>query len=60
MAKAGGVSKVSIPDFQTIMLPLLQLMGDGKEHSIRELTHNLADHFQLSQEEQEQLLPSGS
>ena len=51
---------MSIPDFQTIMLPLLQLMGDGKEHSIRELTHTLADHFQLSQEEQEQLLPSGS
>lgn len=51
---------MSIPDFQSIMLPLLQLMGDGKEHSNRELTQTLAEHFQLSQEEQEQLLPSGS
>ena len=51
---------MSIPDFQTIMLPLLQLMGDGKEHFNRELTQNLVDRFQLTQEEQEQLLPSGS
>jgi restriction system protein len=60
MASAGGVSQVSVPDFQTIMLPLLQLLGDGKEHSNRDLTQALANHFQLSQEEQNQLLPSGS
>ena len=51
---------MSIPDFQSIMLPLLQLMGDGKEHSSRELTETLAGHFQLTQEDREQLLPSGS
>lgn len=39
---------MSIPDFQTIMLPLLQLLGDGKEHSNQELTQVLADHFQLT------------
>lgn len=26
---------MTIPDFQTIMLPLLQLAADGKEHGIR-------------------------
>jgi restriction system protein len=60
IASAGGVSEVSIPDFQTIMLPLLKLLGNGNEHSNSKVTQALADHFQLTQEEQEQLLPSGS
>jgi restriction system protein len=51
---------MSIPDFQSIMLPLLQHIADGKEHSNLDISRTMADHFQLSQEEQEQLLPSGS
>lgn len=50
---------MTIPDFQTIMLPLLKYLADGKEHSNRELTETLADYFQLSEEEQNRLLPSG-
>ncbi len=34
---------MSIPDFQSSMLPLLQLMGDGKEHPNQELTQALAE-----------------
>ncbi|TXF10566.1 hypothetical protein FR698_14445 [Pelomicrobium methylotrophicum] len=50
---------MSIPDYQTIMLPLLKLLSDGQERSIRACTDALADHFHLSQEERVELLPSG-
>jgi restriction system protein len=48
-----------IPDFQTVMRPLLDAISDGKEHSIREVLDQLADHFDLSAEERKRLLPSG-
>ena len=48
-----------IPDFQTIMLPLLQLSADGKEHSMHEAVEKLAQHFGLTDEEQAKLLSSG-
>jgi len=50
---------MTIPDFQTIMLPLLRHIADGKEHSNKEITEAMADHFQLTVEERNQLLPSG-
>ncbi len=50
---------MSIPDFQSIMLPLLQHIADGKEHSNPEIIQAMAEHFQLSQDEQNRLLPSG-
>lgn len=50
---------MSIPDYQTIMLPLLKLLSDGQERSIRACIDALADHFHLSQEERAELLPSG-
>ena len=50
---------VAIPDYQTIMLPMLQLLADGRTWSIRELTQAVADHFKLTTEEREQRLPSG-
>jgi restriction system protein len=48
-----------IPDFQTIMLPLLRFSGDSKEHSIREAVDFLATEFQLTNQELRELLPSG-
>jgi restriction system protein len=50
---------MSIPDFQSIMLPLLQYAGDGKEHSLRDAITFLADVFNLSDEERKELLSSG-
>jgi restriction system protein len=50
---------MSIPDFQSIMRPLLELSADGKEHSISEATEKLAESFRLTQEERITLLPSG-
>jgi restriction system protein len=50
---------MSIPDFQSIMLPLLELTGDGKEHKLSETIEHLATHFQLTDTERKELLPSG-
>lgn len=47
---------MAIPDYQTVMLPLLQFLSDGKEHNIGEVVDRLAEQFQLSSEEREQLL----
>jgi restriction system protein len=48
-----------IPDYQTLMLPLLKLAGDGAVHSKRDTVPELALQFGLSEEEQKELLPSG-
>ena len=49
-----------IPDYQTLMLPLLRLTGDGTEHAFREAVDRLADDFSLSDDERAELLPSGT
>ena len=51
---------MAIPDFQSIMLPLMKYSSDGKEHSLRESIEQLAKHFNLSAEERKELLPSGT
>lgn len=48
-----------IPDFQTLMLPLLRFADDGKEHSVAEARGSIAIEFSLTNEELAQLLPSG-
>lgn len=48
-----------VPDFQTIMLPLLHCFSDGQEHSIQDLMSILAEKFSLSADELNTLLPSG-
>ncbi|MGA8553536.1 MAG: winged helix-turn-helix domain-containing protein, partial [Candidatus Acidiferrales bacterium] len=48
-----------IPDYQTLMLPLLKIAGDGKEHHIRDAINSLAAQFGLTDEERKELLPSG-
>lgn len=51
---------MAIPDYQQLMLPLLELAADGKEHRLTEAVDRLADHFNLSGEERAALLPSGT
>ncbi|WP_090373362.1 restriction endonuclease [Dyadobacter sp. SG02] len=48
-----------IPDYQTIMLPVLKLAGDQKEHSLKDAVEILSNQFQLSDAEKSVLLPSG-
>jgi restriction system protein len=50
---------MTIPDYETIMLPLLRFAGDGEEHTVREAFEAMSDVFELSEEERRQLLPSG-
>jgi len=50
---------MAIPDYQTIMLPLLEYLGDKNEHSLQETVDALANRFNLSDEEKKELLPSG-
>jgi restriction system protein len=50
---------MAIPDFQSIMPPLLRFCEDGKEHSNQDVLDVLASQFQLSDSERKQLLPSG-
>ncbi|MBU2611562.1 MAG: restriction endonuclease [Chloroflexi bacterium] len=50
---------MTIPDFQTIMLPLLRVAEDGKEHSIHDFVNQLAKFFNLTEQEVNELLPSG-
>jgi restriction system protein len=49
-----------IPDYQTLMLPLLRLAGDGAEHPFREAVDRLAAEFNLTDDERAELLPSGT
>lgn len=48
-----------IPDYQSLMRPLLDLVKDGKEHSMEEIITALTIKFSLSESEITELLPSG-
>ena len=50
---------MAIPDYQTLMLPLLRLAADKKEHSLREAINKLAIEYRLTEVERRTLLPSG-
>lgn len=51
--------RMPVPDFQSLMLPLLRFAGDGKEHSIAEARSVIASELGLSSDELAQRLPSG-
>lgn len=51
---------MAIPDYQTLMLPVLKLASDRAEHKFSQAVEVLADEFSLSPEERNELLPSGS
>lgn len=48
-----------IPDYQSIMLPLLRLLVDREEYSSREAVEYIARTFNLSEAERRRRLPSG-
>ena len=53
-----NISHMPLPDFQTVMLPLLRDLEKGERQS-QETVESLASHFALSPEERAQRLPSG-
>ena len=48
-----------IPDFQSLMRPLLELAADGAEHSMADAREHLAERLGVTEEERAKLLPSG-
>jgi len=50
---------MAIPDFQSLMLPLLKVVADGREYRLRDAVELLAEEFHITDEERQQLLPSG-
>ncbi|GAB3495317.1 restriction endonuclease [Spirosoma knui] len=48
-----------IPDYQSAMLPLLKAVADGREYKFNDLVETLSDQFKLTEEEKNELLPSG-
>ncbi|WKA56976.1 restriction endonuclease [Planococcus shenhongbingii] len=50
---------MTIPGYQEFMYPFLKMLEDGQEHSLRESYNRLADEFNLTEQEREELLPSG-
>ena len=51
---------MSVPDYQTLMYPLLKFAEDEKEHSIKEAYESLANSFELTPDDKNELLPSGT
>ncbi|MDJ1471983.1 restriction endonuclease [Xanthocytophaga flava] len=51
---------MAIPDYQTIMLPLLKYIADGKDYKLSDTVEGLAKNFKLTDQEKAELLPSGS
>jgi restriction system protein len=50
---------MAIPDYETVMLPVLKIAGNGQEHRIRDVIEQFARDSALTDEERRQLLPSG-
>ena len=49
-----------IPDYQSLMLPVLRFAGDRKEHSLGEFRQRVAAEFNLSEQELAERLASDS
>jgi restriction system protein len=50
---------MNIPDYQTLMRPLLGVLSDGREWSNADLRTALANQFDLSDDDLRELVPSG-
>ncbi len=48
-----------LPDYQSLMQPLLTVLADGTERRFSHVLPTLADEFNLTDDERAQLLPSG-
>lgn len=47
-----------IPDYQTLMLPLLKHLNDGQLHNVKEIIPVMGNVFQLTNDERNQQLPN--
>ena len=49
-----------IPDYQSLMLPLLRLVSDSQEYKYRDIIEKLAVEYKITDEERKELLASGN
>lgn len=50
---------MTIPDFQSLMLPILEMASHGEEFRTGDVVDEMARKHDLTEQEREQLLPSG-
>ena len=48
-----------VPDFQSLMLPLLRITADEQEHTLAEVGERLAQEFHLTDDDRAEVLQSG-
>jgi restriction system protein len=51
---------MSVPDFQTLMLPVLREFADGAEHAPKEIRQRVADRLHMTPEDIAEMVPSGT
>lgn len=51
---------MDIPDYQTVMLPILEIASDGAGHTFREIVELLSEKYKLTEDQKKELLPSGT
>lgn len=55
------LGRMAVPDFQTLMLPILDLLSDGQTRRVvPDVTDPLGERFHLTHDDREQMLPSGA
>jgi restriction system protein len=50
---------MAIPAYEAMLRPMLEFHADGLEHQRASIRAALAEHFHLSQEDLQEMLPSG-
>jgi restriction system protein len=50
---------MAVPGYEKFMLPMMEIVSDQKEYAVSEVRDKLAEHFQLTEEDLRELLPSG-
>lgn len=51
---------MAIPDFQSVMRPVLEAVSDGEAHVLADVRESVKEAFELSDEERKERLPSGN
>jgi len=50
---------MAIPDYQTLMLPVLKILQDNQEHFLGDVIEQICSEFKLTEQERQEVLPSG-
>lgn len=50
---------MGVPDYQTLMSPIVAMASDGQDHRVADLIQGLSDQFSLTEEDRDQRISSG-